>query len=70
MSLWNALRHLEKALGTVELLIKALVDQTAELAERVRRLDAIPGVGLLTAVLRKLLVLMNRLLKNPDFSLV
>ena len=46
----HALRHLEKAISTVERLIQTLVGQTAELAERVRRLDAIPGVGLLTAV--------------------
>lgn len=46
----RSLRHLEKAISTVELLVKALVDQTAPLAERVRRLDEIVGVGFLTAV--------------------
>ena len=43
-------RHLEKTLAALELLIQTLVEETAELAERVRRLKAIAGVGLITAV--------------------
>lgn len=46
----RSLRQLEKALVALDLLIETLVEANAELAGRVRRLDDIAGVGLITAV--------------------
>lgn len=45
-----ALRHLQNAVAKIDLLIKELVAANAKLAEQVRRLAEISGVGLVTAV--------------------
>lgn len=45
-----ALRSLQNAIARIDLLIKELVAAEAKLAERVRRLEEISGVGLVTAV--------------------
>jgi len=46
----GALRHFQSALAKIDLLIKELVADNARLAEQVRRLAQISGVGLVTAV--------------------
>lgn len=49
-SLAGALRYLENSIAEMESFIKQLVAENAPLAEPVRRLAEIPGVGLVTAV--------------------
>jgi transposase len=46
----GALRYLENSIARIESFIQQLVAENARLAEQVRRLAEIPGVGLVTAV--------------------